>query len=88
MFADPNKLIKMDFDYNKYRAVYTAIASNKLSDLSIHKICPEMMLNPNDPADQSFDSYYTLKALSYIDYKKYSPAREEANFSKYWRKES
>ena len=86
MFADPNKLIKMDFDYNKYRAIYTALTSN-LSDLSIHKICPEMMLNPEDPADQTFDAYYTLKALSYVDYKKYSTAREEANFSKYWRKE-
>lgn len=86
VFTDPNKLIKMDFDYNKYKAIYSALTGN-LSGISLHKICPEMMLNPEDPADQSLDAYYTLKALSYINPAKYNPAMEEANFNKYWRRE-
>ena len=86
VLSDPNKLVKMDFDYNKYKAIYIALTNN-LSDISLHKVCPEMMLNPNDPADQTLDAYYTLKALSYVNPSKYSEAMEEANFNKYWRRE-
>ena len=86
VFADPNKLIKMNFDYNKYKAIYTALKSN-LADLSLHKICPELMLNPDSPEDQTLDAYYTLKALSYVNPARYNPVIEEDTFNKYWRKE-